>query len=70
MTTPERAITDGCTLPMAEPKPTDERAETSATDPEVPPAGVKGTADEYLDEQEDESFPASDPHSDWAGPAT
>lgn len=21
-----------------------------------------------LDEQEDESFPASDPHSDWAGP--
>ena len=23
-----------------------------------------------LDEQEDESFPASDPHSDWAGPAS
>jgi hypothetical protein len=22
-----------------------------------------------LDEQEDESFPASDPHSDWAGPS-
>jgi hypothetical protein len=22
----------------------------------------------YLDEQEEESFPASDPHSDWAGP--
>lgn len=21
-----------------------------------------------IDEQEDESFPASDPHSDWAGP--
>jgi hypothetical protein len=21
-----------------------------------------------VDEQEDESFPASDPHSDWAGP--
>jgi hypothetical protein len=23
-----------------------------------------------VDEQEDESFPASDPHSDWAGPPT
>lgn len=25
-------------------------------------------ADEHLDEEEEESFPASDPHSDWAGP--
>jgi len=25
--------------------------------------------DDYLDEQEEESFPASDPHSDWSGPA-
>ncbi len=24
-------------------------------------------ADAYLDEQEDESFPASDPHADWSG---
>ena len=24
--------------------------------------------DDYLDEQETESFPASDPHSDWSGP--
>jgi hypothetical protein len=24
--------------------------------------------EERLDEQEIESFPASDPHSDWAGP--
>jgi hypothetical protein len=24
--------------------------------------------DSYLDRQEEESFPASDPHSDWAGP--
>jgi hypothetical protein len=22
---------------------------------------------DHVDEQEDESFPASDPHSDWAG---
>ena len=26
--------------------------------------------EERLDEQEEESFPASDPHSDWAGPGT
>ncbi|HEY1832452.1 MAG TPA: hypothetical protein VGG38_19600 [Acidimicrobiales bacterium] len=25
--------------------------------------------DEHIDQQEDESFPASDPHSDWAGPS-
>ena len=24
--------------------------------------------DDYLDEQEEDSFPASDPHSDWSGP--
>jgi hypothetical protein len=26
-------------------------------------------ADDKVDEQEEESFPASDPHSDWSGPA-
>ncbi len=29
-----------------------------------------GGAEARLDEQEAESFPASDPHSDWAGPGT
>lgn len=29
-----------------------------------------GNTEARLDEQEIESFPASDPHSDWAGPAT
>ena len=58
------------TLPMANPSPNDERAETPATDSKDPPARVGRAADEYLDEQEDESFPASDPHSDWAGPPT
>ena len=38
--------------------------------PERDPADAAGhDRDEYLDEQEEESFPASDPHSDWAGPA-
>ena len=27
-----------------------------------------GHTDRYLDEQEEESFPASDPHADWSGP--
>ena len=57
-------------LPMADPKPTDERAETPVAGLDDPPTGVGGADDEYLDEQEDESFPASDPHSDWAGPPT
>ena len=39
-----------------DPKPTD------------PPADGEATVEDYLDQQEDESFPASDPHSDWAGP--
>jgi hypothetical protein len=35
--------------------------------------GVEGGAsepipEEYLDGQEEDSFPASDPHSDWSGP--
>jgi hypothetical protein len=35
------------------------------------PVGVSDRpVDDDLDEQEAESFPASDPHSDWAGPAT
>jgi hypothetical protein len=29
---------------------------------------VEQDSDEYLDGQEEDSFPASDPHSDWSGP--
>jgi hypothetical protein len=29
---------------------------------------VEPDGDDYLDAQEEDSFPASDPHSDWAGP--
>jgi len=25
--------------------------------------------DRHIDEQEEESFPASDPHADWSGPS-
>ncbi len=29
---------------------------------------VEQDGDDYLDGQEEDSFPASDPHSDWSGP--
>ena len=29
---------------------------------------VEHDGDDYLDGQEEDSFPASDPHSDWSGP--
>jgi hypothetical protein len=29
---------------------------------------VEQDRDGYLDGQEEDSFPASDPHSDWSGP--
>ena len=45
----------------------DVRWPRAAVGPPEPP--VEG-ADVSLDEQERESFPASDPHSDWAGPDT
>lgn len=32
------------------------------------PGPAPSKLDRYLDEQEDGSFPASDPHSDWSGP--
>jgi hypothetical protein len=36
--------------------------------PSTDPQGDDNLAHDYLDEQEAESFPSSDPHSDWAGP--
>jgi hypothetical protein len=36
---------------------------------DTPDPATTGDPDrDPVDEQEDESFPASDPHSDWAGP--
>ncbi len=35
----------------------------------MPASGpVRPAVPDHVDEQEEESFPASDPHSDWAGP--
>jgi hypothetical protein len=35
--------------------------------PDQPDEDVTDRED-YLDSQEEDSFPASDPHSDWSGP--
>jgi len=32
------------------------------------PDPAEPDAEEYIDGQEEDSFPASDPHSDWSGP--
>jgi HAD superfamily hydrolase (TIGR01509 family) len=40
----------------------------AAVGPETRPQGDEASREERLDEEEMESFPASDPHSDWAGP--
>ena len=45
---------------MADPEST-----TSPSDSAV--SGGDDPGPDRVDEQEDESFPASDPHSDWAG---
>lgn len=34
----------------------------------VETAEAEPDPDEYVDWQEEDSFPASDPHSDWSGP--
>ena len=51
---------------MADPQP-NPRPSGAASAP-VPEAPETAVDDDHLDEQEVESFPASDPHSDWAGP--
>ena len=53
---------------MADARSSDEQAEMSDAGPEGPSGSVEAVTDEDLDEQEVESFPASDAHSDWAGP--
>jgi hypothetical protein len=53
---------------MAEPPLSNKRTGASENDSSEADDHTRPTLDDYLDEQEDQSFPASDPHSDWAGP--
>jgi hypothetical protein len=55
---------------MADPRPNHDPADTAPVDQRSEPKAFGVAADDYLDEQEADSFPASDPHSDWAGPPT
>jgi predicted GNAT family acetyltransferase len=43
------------------------RPDREAHDAGQDSAGQHAELDRHVDEQEEESFPASDPHSDWAG---
>jgi hypothetical protein len=56
--------------PVVDPTPSNEPVETIPLEPERASDAAGTAANDDLDEQEDESFPASDPHSDWAGPPT
>jgi hypothetical protein len=57
---------------MPDPTPNDPRPDDAtagaAPSGQRSPGSPGPPGDSYVDEQEDESFPASDPHSDWAGP--
>jgi len=47
--------------------------ETDPPEPEGEPDRTvveeRARTDRHIDEQEEESFPASDPHADWSGPS-
>jgi hypothetical protein len=47
----------------ATPQDDADEVETAEAGPDPDP-----DPDEYVDGQEEDSFPASDPHSDWSGP--
>jgi hypothetical protein len=38
-------------------------------EPDQTPEDERAWLDRHIDEQEEESFPASDPHADWSGPS-
>jgi hypothetical protein len=53
--------------------PDSDPSETSGHDPRGEPPdqtvdGERDRMDRHIDEQEEDSFPASDPHADWSGP--
>jgi hypothetical protein len=51
---------------MADPKQDVRPSDTA--EPGGPPKAATVAREDRLDEQGVDSFPASDPHSDWAGP--
>jgi len=53
------------------PDPQQNEADAPEPDGETDPTAVDTgeRIDRHIDEQEEESFPASDPHADWSGPS-
>jgi hypothetical protein len=49
------------------------KSEADAPEPEGEPDRTiddeRAWLDRHIDEQEEDSFPASDPHADWSGPS-
>ncbi len=50
--------------------PDSDASETEDPEPTGEPESERDRLDRHVDEQEEDSFPASDPHADWSGPAT
>ena len=49
--------------------PDGDASETEESESTGDPETERARKDRHIDEQEEESFPASDPHADWSGPA-
>ena len=50
------------------PDPNENETEGEAA-PDRTNGDERASRDRHIDEQEEESFPASDPHADWSGPS-
>ncbi len=50
--------------------PDRDASETEDSESAGDPESERARLDRHVDEQEEESFPASDPHADWSGPAS
>ena len=54
---------------MPDPKQTESGAPEPEAEPDRTLDDDRARLDRHIDEQEEESFPASDPHADWSGPS-
>ena len=54
---------------MPDPKQTESGAPEPTAEPDRTLDDDRARLDRHIDEQEEESFPASDPHADWSGPS-
>jgi len=62
-----RADVTGSSMP--DPKQTESGGPEPEAEPDRTLDDDRARLDRHIDEQEEESFPASDPHADWSGPS-